>query len=69
MAIDLEESIRVATLDLLFSKGTETELASKFAMLVKNVSKEMANLRGYKKNETDLFRHKEDIEEPKLLTK
>jgi len=58
--IDVNEAIRISVLDLLFSKGTEPELANKFANMVKNVSKEMEIL-ALRKNETNLFQQKEII--------
>lgn len=58
--IDINEAIRVSILDLLFSKGTDPELANKFANMVKNVSKEMEIL-ALRKNENNLFQVKESI--------
>ncbi len=58
--MDVNEAIRVSVLDLLYSKGTNTELANKFANMVKNVSNEMDVL-VYKKNETNLFQNKENL--------
>lgn len=58
--IDVNEAIRVSVLDLLYSKGTNTELANKFANMVKNVSNEM-DILAFKKNETNLFQKKENI--------
>lgn len=58
--INVNEAIRVSVLDLLYSKGTNTELANKFANMVKNVSDEM-DILAYKENETNLFQTKENI--------
>lgn len=58
--IDVNEAIKVSVLDLLYSNGTDTELAKKFANMVKNVSNEMDVL-VYKKNETNLFQQKETL--------
>ena len=58
--LDVNEAIRVSILDLLFSKGTEPEIANKFANMVKNVSKEMEIL-ALRKNENNLFQYKEKI--------
>ena len=59
--IDINEAIRVSILDLLYSKGTEPELANKFANMVKNVSTEMEIL-AFRKNESNLFQQKENIQ-------
>ncbi len=58
--IDVNEAIRVSVLDLLYSKGTNEELAVKFSNMVKNVSKEM-NILAHQKNETNLFQQKENV--------
>jgi len=63
--MDINEAIRVSVLDLLFAKGTEVELANKFANMVKNVSAEMEII-AYKRNENTLFQHKEDLRIPQL---
>ena len=58
--IDVNEAIRVSVLDLLYSKGTNEDMAVKFSNMVKNVSKEM-NVLAYQKNETNLFQKKEIV--------
>lgn len=59
--IDINEAIRIAVLDILFSRGTDEEISYKFANLVKEMSKEL-NVEPLKNNETNLFQKKENIE-------
>lgn len=58
--IDINEAIRVAVLDILFSNGSEETIANKFADFVKKMAKEL-NIEPLKSNETNLFRSKEQI--------
>jgi phage anti-repressor protein len=66
--MDISEAIRVAVLDILFSKGSENEIAVKFANFVKEVSKEL-DVQPLSKNETNLFQIQEHADINKLLTK
>ena len=64
--MDVSEAIRVAVLDILFSKGSENEVAVKFANFVKQVSKEL-DVQPLSRNETNLFQLKENADIKKLL--
>ncbi len=64
--MDIGEAIRVAALDILYSQDTEADLANKFAEMCKKLAKEM-KVTGEKENKETLYRHKENISEPKLL--
>ena len=59
--IDVNEAIRVAVLDILFTKGTEKEIAYKFAKMVKEMAKEL-DVEPLSKNETNLFQTKQAID-------
>jgi phage anti-repressor protein len=63
--LDTPEAIRIACLDVLYSKG-EIDNAHKFSEMVKKLSKEM-EVKSLAKNENNLFQHKEDVN-VKLLT-
>lgn len=58
--IDISEAIKVAVLDILFSNGSEEQLAYKFAAFVKSMAKEM-DIEPMKRNETNLFQSKEEL--------
>jgi len=64
--VDINEAIRVSILDLLFSRGTESNLANNFANMVKDLAKKM-NTIAYRKNENNLFQHKEELHLPKAI--
>lgn len=57
--MDLPEAIRVATLDYLNAKGTESELSERFANLCKNLAKEL-NLEPESDRKPNLFKGKDD---------
>ena len=59
--IDIGEAIRVAVLDILYSKETDIHLANKFSILCKNLAKEM-KIEPEKENKPNLFKAKEDID-------
>jgi phage anti-repressor protein len=58
--IDIGEAVRVACLDILYSKDTDEHLANRFSILCKNLAKEMQVI-PEKRNETNLFREKEAL--------
>lgn len=58
--MDIGEAIRVACLDLLYSKNTGVNLANRFSILCKNLAKEMQVI-PEKSNETNLFKEKESL--------
>lgn len=64
--MDVGEAIRVACLDILYSKDTDEELSNRFSILCKNLSKEMG-IEAEKKNEANLFRSKEVLDSVKEL--
>lgn len=64
--MDIGEAIRVATLDILYSKETDEKLADRFSLLCKNMALEMKVV-AQKENKDDLFKHKEDIVNVKKL--
>jgi phage anti-repressor protein len=64
--IDIGEAIRVATLDILYSKETDANLANRFSKLCKEMANEM-QVHPEKENKTTLFREKESIENIKQL--
>jgi len=64
--MDICEAVRVACLDILYSKDTDEQLASRFSMLCKNLAKEM-QIVPEKRNESNLFREKEALDSVKEL--
>jgi phage anti-repressor protein len=64
--MDIGEAVRVACLDILYSKDTDEQLASRFSMLCKNLAKEM-QIVSEKRNESNLFREKEALDSIKEL--
>lgn len=64
--MDIGEAVRVACLDILYSKDTDEQLASRFSMLCKNLAKEM-QIVPEKRNESNLFREKEALDSVKEL--
>lgn len=65
--IDISEAIRVAVLDILYSKETDSNLANKFSILCKNFAKEM-KVEAEKNNNPNLFKQKENIENVRRLS-
>jgi anti-repressor protein len=65
--MDVGEAIRVAVLDILYSKETDSGLANRFSKLCKEMAKEMGAIAD-KENKPNLFRDKEDIDNVKMLT-
>ena len=58
--MDIGEAVRVACLDILYSKDTDEHLANRFSILCKNLAKEM-QIVPEKRNESNLFREKEAL--------
>ena len=65
--MDVGEAIRVAVLDILYSKETDSGLANRFSKLCKEMAKEM-QVEAEKENKSNLFKDKENIENVKLIT-
>ena len=65
--MDIGEAIRVATLDILYSKETDANLANRFSKLCKEMANEM-QVQPEKENKTTLFREKESIESIKSIS-
>lgn len=59
--MDIGEAIRVAVLDILYSKETDIDLANRFSILCKTLAKEM-EIKPEKKNENNLFHQKQAID-------
>lgn len=59
--MDIGEAVRVACLDILYSKNTDQNLANRFSILCKELANEM-NVKPEKKNETNLFRDKQILD-------
>ena len=59
--LNLGEAVRVACLDILYSKETDENLAHRFSLLCKNLANEM-KVKPEKANETNLFRAKEELD-------
>ena len=59
--MDIGEAIRVACLDILYSKDADEELSDRFSLLCKNLANEM-EIVPEKLNETNLFRSKEALD-------
>lgn len=64
--MDIGEAVRVACLDILYSKDTDEHLADRFSILCKNLAKEMQII-PEKRNENNLFRGKEALDSVKEL--
>ena len=58
--MDIGEAVRVACLDILYSKDTDEHLANRFSILCKNLAKEM-QIVPERRNESNLFREKEAL--------
>src|SRR3972149_8568819 len=58
--MDIGEAVRVACLDILYSKDTNEHLADRFSILCKNLANEMQII-PEKRNESNLFREKEAL--------
>jgi len=58
--MDIGEAIRVACLDILYSKNTDENLADRFSILCKNLAKEM-KIQPEKKNENNIFHEKQAL--------
>ena len=65
--MDIGEAIRVAVLDILYSKNEDSTLAENFSILCKNLAKEM-EIQPDKQNSKNLFRDKEQIESVKSIS-
>lgn len=59
--MNIGEAIRVACLDILYSKDADEELSDRFSLLCKNLANEMEII-PEKRNETNLFRSKEALD-------
>lgn len=64
--IDINEAIRVAVLDILYSKETDEKIAHNFANMCKEIAKEM-EVEADKQNTSNLFKDKEQVDNIKLL--
>ena len=64
--MDIGEAIRVAVLDILYSKQTDSNLAKNFSVLCKNLAKEM-EVTAERENKTNLFKEKENIENIRMI--
>lgn len=64
--MDIGEAVRVACLDILYSKNTDANLSENFARLCKNLANEM-KIQPEKKNETNLFHEKQALENVKSI--
>jgi len=64
--MDIGEAIRIAVLDILYSKHEDKTLAANFSILCKNLAKEM-QIEPDKENSKNLFRDKEQIESVKAI--
>jgi phage anti-repressor protein len=60
--MDIGEAIRIAVLDILYSKETDSKLAQNFSNLCKKLAEEM-KIQPEKTNQKNLFRDKEVIED------
>lgn len=65
-AMDISEAIRVAVLDILYSKNENEDMAQKFSNLCKRLAVEM-KIEPEKGNNTNLFRSKEQISDVKNI--
>ena len=64
--MDINEAIRVAVLDILFSNETDVNLANRFSKLCKNMAAEM-KVEAERTNTVNLFREKEKVDDIRLL--
>jgi phage anti-repressor protein len=64
--MDIGEAIKIAVLDILYSKDTDSKLAQNFSNLCKKLAKEM-QIQPEKNNQKNLFRDKEVIEDVKKI--
>jgi phage anti-repressor protein len=64
--MDIGEAIKIAVLDILYSKDTDSKLAQNFSNLCKKLAKEM-QVQPEKTNQKNLFRDKEIIEDVKKI--
>ena len=65
--MDVGEAIRVAVLDILYSKETDSGLADRFSKLCKEMAREM-QVHAEKENKSNLFKTKEEIDNVKMIT-
>jgi len=65
--MDIGEAIRIAVLDILYSKNEDSTLAENFSILCKKLAKEM-EIKPDKENNKNLFRDKEQIESVKYIS-
>jgi phage anti-repressor protein len=65
--MDIGEAIRVAVLDILYSKNEDSDIAENFSILCKNLAKEMQVI-PTKENSKNLFKDKEQIDSVKMIT-
>lgn len=65
--IDISEAIRIAVMDILYSKRENIEMIENFSNLCKNLAKEM-ELKLELKNNSNLFRTQENIETVKQIS-
>jgi phage anti-repressor protein len=64
--MDIGEAIRVAVLDILYSKHEDSKMAENFSILCKKLAKEMG-VSAEKENQKNLFRDKEKIDSVKQI--
>lgn len=64
--MDIGEAIRVAVLDILYSKETDSNLANRFSALCKNLANEM-KVQAERENSETLFRNKEEVQAVDLI--
>lgn len=64
--MDIGEAIRIAVLDILYSKSQDSDLANKFSELCKKLAKQM-QVQPEKENKQNLFRDKEHIDSVKEI--
>jgi phage anti-repressor protein len=65
--MDIGEAIRIAVLDILYSKNEDSTLAENFSILCKKLAKEM-EIKPDKENSKNLFRDKEQLESVKSIS-
>jgi phage anti-repressor protein len=59
-AMDVNDAIRIAVMDVLYANGSDSELNDKFANAIKRLATEM-DVKATRKNEADLYREKESV--------
>jgi hypothetical protein len=64
--LDINEAIRIAVLDILYSKETDVNLANRFSILCKNMAKEM-KVEAEKENKTNVFKEKDEVDSIKMI--